>query len=278
MDSAVFLGESSAASLAPLWVVDDHGRLCPRFASIPPHGPVHLVVARAALREPGELSPVCRRACLLSKLRTTQIAWPLIANFSCSPNAPAGSCTRSENMGWRYLLFTLGGCTLLLWAFRFFVFKLEESPRFLAGRGLDAEAAAVVQRIAAFNGRSCSLTAEELTKAGEMARETYGLESKTHHKRHLLSSSSSYTIGHIKALFKTRKLAWSTSLLIALWGTSKCFRADFASSLVFDRHHWSRVDFVQQLPSVPSGQSRSEVRKHRVLHCLQKRTYASRCL
>ena len=154
VDSAVFLGEGGAASLAPLRVADDHGRLCPRFASIPPHGPVHLVVARAALREPGELSPVCRRACLLSKLRTTQIAWPLIANFSCSPNAPAGSCTRSENMGWRYLLFTLGGCTLLLWAFRFFVFKLEESPRFLAGRGLDAEAAAVVQRIAAFNGLS----------------------------------------------------------------------------------------------------------------------------
>src|ERR1700678_11958 len=32
-----------------------------------------------------------------------QLAWPLIANFSC----PVGStnCQRSDNMGWRYLLF-----------------------------------------------------------------------------------------------------------------------------------------------------------------------------
>ena len=43
-------------------------------------------------------------------------------------------------MGWRYLLFALGGMTLFLWAVRFFVFPLEESPRFLVGRGRDEEA------------------------------------------------------------------------------------------------------------------------------------------
>ena len=124
-------------------------------------------------------------------------------------------------MGWRYLLFTLGGCTLLLWAFRFFAFKLEESPRFLAGRGLVEEAVAVVQRIAAYNGRTCSLTVEQLVKAGEAAREQYDLpREEVEHKHMMLSQSSNCTIGHIKALFKTRKLAWSTSLLIAMWGTS----------------------------------------------------------
>lgn len=114
-------------------------------------------------------------------------------------------------MGWRYLLFTLGGSTLLLWAFRFFVFKLEESPRFLVGRGRDTDAIAVLQRIAAYNGTTCGLTVEDLVKAGE-AVETDGK------KATVLSSSSNYTVGHVKALFKTKKLAWSTSLLISIWG------------------------------------------------------------
>ena len=35
-------------------------------------------------------------------------------------------------MGWRYLLFTLGAFTLVLWALRFLLFTLEESPRYLA--------------------------------------------------------------------------------------------------------------------------------------------------
>ena len=120
-------------------------------------------------------------------------------------------------MGWRYLLFTLGGVTLLLWALRFFVSKLEESPRYLVGLEKDEEAVAVIQRIAAFNGRSCSLTLEDLLKAGENVEENGVTRTKG---RKVFSQSSDYTIGHIKALFKTRKLAWSTSLLISLWGIS----------------------------------------------------------
>lgn len=119
-------------------------------------------------------------------------------------------------MGWRYLLFTLGGCTLLLWALRFFVFKLEESPRFLVGRGQDAQAVAVIHRLATYNGRNCSLTVEELMRAGE---EAGGMgEQSTSRKVEVLSRGSDYTTQHVKALFKTKKLAWSTSLLISLWG------------------------------------------------------------
>ena len=121
-------------------------------------------------------------------------------------------------MGWRYLLFTLGGCTLLLWGLRFFIFTLEESPRFLAGRGQDTEAVAVVQRLAAYNGRTSTLTVEQLTKAAEAARERHGLQNGEKSKGKILSQSSAYTMDHVKALFETRKLAWSTSLLIALWG------------------------------------------------------------
>ncbi|KAL4248788.1 MFS transporter superfamily protein [Abortiporus biennis] len=128
-----------------------------------------------------------------------------------------GTCARSDNMGWRYLLFTLGGITIVLWGFRFFAFKLEESPRYLAGLGHDEEAVAVVQRIAAYNGRTCSLTVEDLRQAGQIAAEKTGLQEKP--KKHtIMSSSSSYSIDHVKALFKTRRMAWSTSVLIAIWG------------------------------------------------------------
>ncbi|GJE95530.1 MFS general substrate transporter [Phanerochaete sordida] len=148
----------------------------------------------------------------LGQLFVNLIAWPLIANFSCPQGSTPATCTRSQNMGWRYLLFTLGGFTLVLWALRFFVFTLEESPRYLVGRGRDADAVAVIHRLAAFNGTTCSLTVEELQSAGESA------QSKTNTRKvTVLSRTSNYTLDHIKALFETRKLAWSTSLLISIW-------------------------------------------------------------
>jgi len=137
------------------------------------------------------------------------IAWPLIANFSCDPSAT--TCTRSDYMGWSYLIFCLGGLTLLLWALRFLLFSFHESPRFLVGLGKDAEAIAVLQKIAAYNGRTCSLTVEDLQKAAQEAV-------VTDDGPRVLSKSSNYSWDHIKALFVTKKLALSTSLLIALWG------------------------------------------------------------
>lgn len=150
----------------------------------------------------------------VGQLIASFIAWPLISNFSCAEDAT--TCTRSENMGWRYLLYTLGGINLLLWAVRFFVFRLEESPRFLVGRGRDAEAVAVIQRIAAFNGRTSSLTLEHLTSAGEKAAASEKPDAAR--RRQLLSEGSVWSSHHIRSLFKTAKLAWSTSLLILLWG------------------------------------------------------------
>ena len=215
VDSAVFLGESNA-SWAKLGA-HPVSRLCARLTSVSLNCSVNLVVTWTAIREPCKF--YVKPAQYILPIRV-QIAWPLISNFSCPQNATPGTCRRSENMGWRYLLFTLGGCTLLLWGLRFFLFTLLESPRFLAGKGLDAEAVDVVQRLARYNGQTCNLTVDQLVQAGDMARERYGLappsQDQNNHK--VFSKSSDYTVDHIKALFKTRKLAWSTSLLISLWG------------------------------------------------------------
>ena len=136
-------------------------------------------------------------------------------------------------------MFTLGGLTLLLWFVRFFVFRFHESPRYLIGRGRDEEAVEVIRKIAKFNGRvdRCSLTVEDLQKAsrgvsekgqftlptpetGGDDRVSTGVETTSAVKTTGLLSDSSHLSGsHIKALFGTRKMAWSTSLLVVIWGT-----------------------------------------------------------
>jgi hypothetical protein len=133
-------------------------------------------------------------------------------------------------MGWRYLLFTLGGLNILLWAIRFLVFKMFESPRYLIGRGKDAEAIEVLQNIAKYNRTTCSLTVEDLQKAVKEVSGTYSTLS------HILSNSSNLGLEHVRGLFATRKLAWSTTLLLALWGLcfglSSCFFVDFDSGTI----------------------------------------------
>ena len=116
-------------------------------------------------------------------------------------------------MGWRYLLFLLGGMTLALWGIRFFLFELVESPRYLVGKGQDQEAVAVIHKIAAFNHTVSSLTVDQLRVASSQ-----GDKSLPNAKRGILSRTSHYSADHVKALFRTAKIAYSTSLLIALWG------------------------------------------------------------
>ena len=130
-------------------------------------------------------------------------------------------------MGWRYLLFTLGGLSILLWGIRLFAFDLCESPRFLIGVGKDEEAVAVIHKIAAYNLVTTSLTLDQLSKAGSV------LTNKKLNKkaRGILSETSNFTADHVKALFSTRKMAYSTSLLIILWG--RCFYSFILTTLQF---------------------------------------------
>jgi MFS family permease len=154
------------------------------------------------------------------QLLVSLIAWPLIANFSCkSPE----NCTRSDNMGWRYLLFCLGGLTLFLWGLRFFVFTLLESPRYLIGKGDDEAAVNIVHQLAKMNGTTTELTVDKLRKVAapfqvrEEEEEQDVSTSGLVQRKKVLSESSYLTVRHVKALFSTPKMAWSTSLLMTLW-------------------------------------------------------------
>jgi len=136
-------------------------------------------------------------------------------------------------------MFTLGGLTLLLWFVRFFVFRFHESPRYLIGRGRDKEAVEAIHKIAKFNGKAerCTLTVGDLREAArggptkdssdfpvqEVSDGDYvpaGQEvGNAKRNKGLLSSGSHLSGSHVKALFATTKMAWSTSLLIVIWGT-----------------------------------------------------------
>jgi len=142
------------------------------------------------------------------------VAWPLLTDFSC---ASAADCPRSSNMGWRYFLYSMGGLMLLCWFLRF-IFHLHESPKYLMGRGRDAEAVKIMQAIAEYNRRTCSLTLEKLEFVGKLA-ERGGVNGAmdTSAKGAILRKLSMMSGEHVRSLFATKKLALSTSLLIAIW-------------------------------------------------------------
>lgn len=67
-------------------------------------------------------------------------------------------CDKASNMGWRYLLFTIGAICLFVFFLRFVVFHFQESPKFLLYRGKDEKAVEVLQHVAKFNGRQSTVT------------------------------------------------------------------------------------------------------------------------
>ncbi|KAM0277215.1 hypothetical protein ACHAQH_005998 [Verticillium albo-atrum] len=83
------------------------------------------------------------------------IAWPLIANFSCQSGA--AECDYKDNLGWRHTFWIFGGLTLIIFMLRL-TFRVYETPKFLLGKGRDAEAVRVVQQIATRNGGTTWLT------------------------------------------------------------------------------------------------------------------------
>ncbi|KAF5348501.1 hypothetical protein D9756_009643 [Leucocoprinus leucothites] len=148
------------------------------------------------------------------------VAWPLIGNFSCPITTPP-NCTRASNQGWRYFLFAMGGLMLVLWAVRFFVFHLYESPKYLMGKGKDEQAVDVVHKVAEYNGKTTSLSLEDLQRADknfdERSNGSAGIEGYGSTRQVLQRHISVFDGNHVQPLFATRKLAISTTLLIILW-------------------------------------------------------------
>jgi hypothetical protein len=109
----------------------------------------------------------------------------------------------------------MGGLTFVMFVLRFFVFHLYESPKFLMGRGKNAAAVETVHAVAKYNGKTSTLRVEHLDSIDEMfGRDEAETTATAAVKRNL----EKFNLSHVRGLFATRKLAFSTSLTILLWG------------------------------------------------------------
>lgn len=117
-------------------------------------------------------------------------------------------------MGWRYFVIAMGGLALIMFFIRFVLFTIYESPKYHMGKGRDDEAVRIVHLVAKKNGKTSTLTIEDL-KACEIGSEgqQQGTDAAAAIKRKLAALNGN----HVKALFATKKLAFSTASIMCVW-------------------------------------------------------------
>lgn len=150
----------------------------------------------------------------IGQLIGSLLAWAFIPPFSCTDES---NCTKEQNMGWRYLILTLGAITFCMWIARFFCFHLYESPKFLLSRGRQEEAVASVHGIAYKNRTKTWLTNEILNEIGGVA-ETQEKEALSN-VQIVQRFFSKFSMERIGPLFANKRLGITTVLLWFCWAT-----------------------------------------------------------
>ncbi|PYI20102.1 MFS general substrate transporter [Aspergillus japonicus CBS 114.51] len=173
----------------------------------------------------------------LAQVLANLVAWPLIGNMTC---ASAANCTKSANMGWRYFLLTMGGIALVMCIARCVFFTLYESPKYLMGKGLYEESVTVIHEVARRNGKTTTLSIDDLTDEDGGDRSLFANDNNDnatpipqqqqqpaparpdqHHPLrladHLRARLSLLSLTSLKALFASRQRARTTILMILIW-------------------------------------------------------------
>ncbi|KAL8885333.1 MAG: hypothetical protein Q9215_006799 [Flavoplaca cf. flavocitrina] len=137
--------------------------------------------------------------------------------------AGAPCCDKANNMGWRYLLFTIGAICLFVFILRFVVFNFQESPKYLLYRGKDEKAVKVLQHVAEFNGRQSTVT---MAMFDALTEEDSSIRSGGSERPILAAGSSQLKLSwgeKLKIEFERYKLLFSnptmTRLTILIWIT-----------------------------------------------------------
>ncbi|WVR07882.1 hypothetical protein IAU60_004925 [Kwoniella sp. DSM 27419] len=147
-----------------------------------------------------------------AQLLATLIAWPLLGNLTCQEGEV---CTRSGNMGWRYFVITMGGIALIMFIIRFVFFTIYESPKYYMGKGRDEDAVRIVHEVARRNGKTSNLTIDDLRACEGLGGSAPVQQS--HATAAIKRKMETLSLKHVRALFATRKLALSTSMIMAVW-------------------------------------------------------------
>ncbi|ETS83213.1 hypothetical protein PFICI_05089 [Pestalotiopsis fici W106-1] len=160
---------------------------------------------------------------IFGQLVVSLIGWGFIANFTCPSNTTTGTCLREDNMGWRYVMFTLGSITVAAALLRIFVFRMPESPRYLLAKNRDAEAVEAVNFIARFNGKTEPLTIAMLQQIDidlGLAAVAEDARPRRLSKMQILKENlADYKSTNFKRLFATPRLVRHTSMIWFIWLT-----------------------------------------------------------
>ncbi|KAJ6551168.1 MFS general substrate transporter [Mycena capillaripes] len=158
------------------------------------------------------------------------ISWVFLAKYSCDttlvgkqvlPDGSLYQCDNTNNNGWRYSYYTLGAMMVFLGVLRIFIFPMDESPKFLVSIGRDQDAVEVIHRIAKKNKTTSKLTIQDLHDAAAPYLDPNSPDvSKVHFTTWGLIRNSFDDISgeNIKGLFCTPRLAYSSSLIIFIYG------------------------------------------------------------
>ncbi|KIW50104.1 hypothetical protein PV05_11724 [Exophiala xenobiotica] len=155
----------------------------------------------------------------IGQIIPARAAWGFLPHYSCSADTPPGQCRKADNMGWRYLMYPMGAITLVAFFARFFLFHLQESPRYLTGQGRYQEAIDVLNEVAKYNGTTQPLTVADLGQVERDFAESHGI-APVNKKTAIKRTFAQFRPGgfkHVRALFSTKKLAFSTSLILLVW-------------------------------------------------------------
>ncbi|KAL4799463.1 major facilitator superfamily domain-containing protein [Aspergillus venezuelensis] len=103
---------------------------------------------------------------------TALISWPVVVNFCCPNGSDPSTCSKSQNMGWRYIEIILGGLCLLMAIARSLVLGMHESPRWLISQGRVDDAVTALNSISSTNrveytvatGQFCDIPADQIPK------------------------------------------------------------------------------------------------------------------
>ncbi|WWC66074.1 uncharacterized protein I303_108696 [Kwoniella dejecticola CBS 10117] len=154
-----------------------------------------------------------------AQLLASLIAWPILGNLTCQQTDP--NCTRSKNMGWRYFVITMGGTALVMFFIRFFIFHIYESPKYFMGKGRDEDAVRIVHEVARRNGKESTLTVEDLRACESLGGAadviTRSEKHESNAKKAIRRKLEQVNGKHIRALFATKRLAFSTSMIMVVW-------------------------------------------------------------
>lgn len=162
----------------------------------------------------------------VGNLIASVVAWGFIPKYTCAEGTKPCSqvpdgvpcCRKRDNMGWRYMVLTLGALTAIMFLCRFLLFHLFESPKYLLSKNRQTEAVATVHAIAHKNGVKTWLTSDILDEIGgvdEAVEQNKGGSTMEILKRNLRKFSTQ----QFAPLFSSKKLGLTTVLLWFCWAT-----------------------------------------------------------